>query len=133
VDLVGDHGDLSGLGIDAVDSRLGFALTPEPLVVASDAVVGIGEPDAAVLVYRQVVGRVQPLPLIAFGDDGHRPVVLVTNHSAAAVRAGGRERSSPEQRPETPDGPSSSRSTLQTWLCLSSQVHTLRDCTRLAQ
>ena len=64
-----------------------FRLGLEAFVVAADAVGRIGEPDAAVGMHDDVVGRVQALALELFGDHGDRAVRLVADDAAAAVLA----------------------------------------------
>ena len=49
------------------------------------AVIGIGEPDRAVLVGRNVVGRVQRLAVIIVGDDGDGAVMLEADDAAQAM------------------------------------------------
>ena len=58
------------------------------LVVAVDAVGGVGEPDRAVRRRRHVVGRVQALALPAVGEDRAPAVVLRARHPAPLVLAG---------------------------------------------
>ena len=94
VDLVGQLGDLPGLGINAVDRFLlqwlhaaGVGLVA--LVVHQAPVTGIGEPDRPVVgVNNRVVGSIQLLAVDLVRQHGDRAVVLVTDHAAVAVLAG---------------------------------------------
>ena len=52
------------------------------------AVIGIGEPDRAVLVGREVVGRVQRLAVVIVGQHGHRAVMLPAHHAAQKMLGG---------------------------------------------
>ena len=58
-----------------------------PFVIARDPVMGIGEPDRAVRLDHDVVGRIQPLSLEAVRDDGHRSVVLRSRDPPLALLA----------------------------------------------
>src|SRR5207302_5769292 len=84
---------------DAGPGRLSRLLVHPPLLIARtaghvdltlvqrSAVRRVGKPDAAILMHRDVVRRVQPLALIRIGDGGNRSVVLVTDDAARAVLA----------------------------------------------
>ena len=48
----------------------------------------IGEPDAAVLVRRQVVGRIERLAVVIVGEDGHRAIGFPAHHAAEEILGG---------------------------------------------
>ena len=79
---------LPGFRVDAIDRFLELLGGLEAFVVAVDAVGRIGEPDAAVGMDHDVVGRVQALAFELVGDDGDGAVVFVADDAAAAVLAG---------------------------------------------
>ena len=58
------------------------------LVVGIDAVGRIAEPDRAVRLHHEVVGRVEALALEAVGQHAARSVVLDARDAAAAMLAG---------------------------------------------
>ena len=58
------------------------------LVVDEAAVAGVGEPDAAVRVHNDVVGRVEALALETVHEHGDRAVVLGSCHAPRAMLAG---------------------------------------------
>src|SRR5208282_5040261 len=87
--VVDDALDLAGRRVDAVDvAAVDLVRRAIALVVAVDAVGRIGEPDGIVGFDDGVVGRVEPLALPRFGDDGNRAVDLGSGHPAGQVLAG---------------------------------------------
>ena len=48
----------------------------------------VGEPDAAIAVFDHVIGRIEPLALIAVGDDRHGSVQFIAGDAAGQVLAG---------------------------------------------
>src|SRR5712691_333147 len=79
---------LPGLAVHAVHGLLDFFVALETLVVAADAVGRVGEPDAAVGMHHDIVGRVEPLALELVRNHRDRAVVFVANHAPAPVLAG---------------------------------------------
>ena len=88
VEVVGDEFDFAGLGIHAIHGLLQIHLALVAFVVAEDAVAGVGEPDAAVGMHHDVVGRIEVLAVVFLGDDGDAAVELVANHAVGVVLAG---------------------------------------------
>src|SRR5262249_14911341 len=83
----GDAG-FAGLGRDAVDvAGAGLAGRLVPLIVAVDAIAGIGEPDRAAGPLHDVVGAVAALAVIAAGQHGHRAIVLGAGNLPCPVLA----------------------------------------------
>src|SRR5437867_7613031 len=76
---------LSRPGIDPVDVRRELGWRRVALVVAEDAEWRIGEPDRAVRLTENVVGRVERRALIAVGQHGDRAVVLGSRHAPRIV------------------------------------------------
>src|SRR5207237_7186773 len=68
--IVGDLLDLTRLRVDAIDRFLRFLLALEAFVVAANAVRGIGAPDAAVRIDRDVIRRVDSLAVESICVDG---------------------------------------------------------------
>ncbi len=89
-DAVGDDGlDLAARGVDPVDmAGADLALGAFALVVAVDAVGGIGEPDGAVGGDRRVVGRIEPPAPPVARQHGARAVMLDAADAARQVLAG---------------------------------------------
>ena len=86
---IGQHGaDMARMRIDAVDIAGQRLLAARALVIRSDAVVRIGEPDRTVRGDDDVVGRVQRLAIVTVGDHGDGAIVLRTRDAARAVFAG---------------------------------------------
>jgi len=79
---IADIGIGQALGIE--DGDAGVGMTFRQL----RAVIRIGEPDRAVLVGRDVVGRVQRLTVVIVGDHGHGAVMLPTDHPAQEMLGG---------------------------------------------
>src|SRR5260221_3552403 len=65
-----------------------LALALAPLVGAEDAVGRIGEPDAAIRLDDDIVGRVEPLAAVVVGEHGDAAVRLGAGDAARAVLAG---------------------------------------------
>src|SRR5262249_12798440 len=76
------HGALSGRAVDAIDVGGQFRLGLVADVVAADAVGRIGEPDRAIGFHRHIVGRVEPLAVVAIAD--HRNAAVVPGAGDAA-------------------------------------------------
>ena len=85
-EIVGHHRHLAAR-VDPVDIRGQFRLLLVADVVAGDAVGRIGEPDRAVGMGGDVVGRVEPLAVVAVGDRGDGAVILGAADAARAVLA----------------------------------------------
>src|ERR1019366_7474334 len=88
IHLIVDARHLASLWIHAVDGLLVLLISFEAFVVAEDAVGRIGEPDAAIGVHDNVVGRIQALAFELISDDGGGAVDFVAHHAAAAMFAG---------------------------------------------
>src|SRR5436189_171415 len=77
--------------VHAVDEAVVIDRAAGGAFVAADgggAVRGIGEPDGAVLVHGDVVGRVQLFAIPGVGQDGDRSVELVADDAAVEMLAG---------------------------------------------
>src|SRR5262249_60586771 len=74
---VGGKADFAGMRHDPVDvAGADLAGRLVSLVVAVDAIAGIGEPDRAVGLLHDVVGAVEALAVIVAGQHGDRAIVL---------------------------------------------------------
>src|SRR5580704_10632465 len=87
-EVIDDNPDVTGFRVDPVDVvlfllRLGF----DALIIAADAVDGIGEPDRTVGSDNRVVRRVQFLAIVLVGDDGDRAVQFGPGDPSAAMLA----------------------------------------------
>ena len=69
-------------------ARALFGLGPVAFVVRHDPVGRVGEPDRAVRLHHHVVGRIQPLALIAVGQHGDAAVGLGPGDPPRAMLAG---------------------------------------------
>ena len=88
-EVIDDHLDLAGFRIHPVDIVLFlFGIGLDALVIAADAVDGIGEPDRAIGSDNRVVRRVQLLAIVLVGDDSDRAVEFGPGDPSAAVFAG---------------------------------------------
>ncbi len=85
VHRVGDDRDRACHAVDAVDASGELLRRALALVVAGDAERRVGEPDRAVRLHHQVVGRVQPLALETVGQHGDRAVILGTGDPATTM------------------------------------------------
>ncbi|MDA9433659.1 hypothetical protein XH88_18035 [Bradyrhizobium sp. CCBAU 51627] len=85
-EIVSDHIERSG-GIQSVDSpgKLGFLL--DALIVAVDAVPGVGEPHRTVRGHNHVIWRAEAFPLIPVRQDGDGPVQLGASNSSKVLTA----------------------------------------------
>src|ERR1035438_6898345 len=88
VESVGRPLDAGRLGIHAVDGLFDLLPRRKSLVASHDAVGRVGEPDAAIGMDHEVVGRIQGLAVELVGDHGDAALVLVTHDAAASVLAG---------------------------------------------
>ena len=79
--------DLAGLAVDAEDVVADLGLGLVALVVRHDPVGRIGEPDRVVGLHHHVVRAVQPLALVAVGDDRDAAVMLGARDAPPAVLA----------------------------------------------
>src|SRR6202171_5221512 len=87
-EVIDDNLDVTGFRIHPVDVmlfllRLGF----DALIIAADAVGGIGEPDRTIGSDNRVVRRVQLLAIVLVGDDSDRAVVFGSGDPSAAMLA----------------------------------------------
>jgi hypothetical protein len=85
---VAEHPLQDAAGVDPVDRGRQLGLGAAALVVGEDPVTGVGEPDRAVGRDDDVVGSVEPPPLVPVREHGHRAVVLRTCHPPGQVLAG---------------------------------------------
>src|SRR5690606_33207096 len=80
---------LAGLAIDPIDPTTALLLWRlVALIVAHDAVAGIGEPDGAVACDHNIIGRIEPLAVKTVGNDGDRAGPFGARDTARAVFAG---------------------------------------------
>src|SRR5215470_7875227 len=109
---IGGDVDFAGLRRDAVDvAGTDLAGCPVPLVVAIDAVAGIGEPDRAVGPLHDVVRAVEALAVIVAGQHGDRAIGLGAGNlpipllaaDQASLPVHGVTVGVPGRRPEFPD------------------------------
>ena len=88
-EIRGHNGDASALRVDAIDvAGTDFARRGVAFVVRVDAVARIGEPDAAVALDHHVVGRIEPLAVVAIGEHTALAVEFRARHATATVLAG---------------------------------------------
>ena len=87
-EIRGHDGDAPARRVDAVDvAGADFARRGVAFVVRVDAVARVGEPDAAVALDHDVVGRIEALAVVAVGQHRALAVELGARHAAAPVLA----------------------------------------------
>ena len=88
-EVVGNAGDVQRIGVDAkhvAPALLGLGLIA--LIIAEDAVGGVGEPDTAIAMDYHVVGRVQAFAFILISQGGDAAIRFGAGDAARTVLAG---------------------------------------------
>ncbi len=87
-EVIGHHLQRAILRIESIDvARTDLALAFVPFIVVEQAVGRIGEPDRAIGLHHGIVGRVEPLALVAIGQHRDRTVEFGTRYAPPAVLA----------------------------------------------
>jgi hypothetical protein len=88
VHFVEHHLHLAGLAVDAVYSLFQLHLRARTFVRGQDAIARIGEPDRAIRMDHDIVGRVERLAVPLVGQHGDRAIGLVAHHAPVQMLAG---------------------------------------------